>query len=65
MRFVGDDPEKPRRVRVRDREDIGIVLDQGKNIGSGGPAGSIYCLGILFPDTGEVKYYDQDAVTDA
>ncbi|MCR6483998.1 hypothetical protein M8542_14330 [Amycolatopsis sp. OK19-0408] len=65
MRYLDEQPPQPRRVKVRDREDVGIVIDPGKNFGVGGPAGFVYCLGIHFPDTGEVRYYDQDMVTDA
>ena len=43
------------------RDDIGEVLDGGKNFGMNP---SIYCLGIYFPGTGECVYYDQNRVQD-
>lgn len=45
-----------RRVRVDGRTDVGIVIDEGKNLGS---ASNVYCIGIYFPDTGEVAYYEK------
>lgn len=51
----------PRRVRVPGRDDIGEVVDNGKNFGTN-PA--IYCLGIYFPKTGECLYYDRNRVED-
>ena len=45
-----------RRVRVEGREDVGIVFDEGKNVGV---TTSIYCIGIYFPETGEVAYYEK------
>lgn len=41
----------PKHVRVRDRDDIGDVIQWGKNLGSN-PA--IYCAVIYFPQTGGV-----------
>lgn len=41
-------------VRVRDREDVGIVVMAGKNIGR------VYCYAVLFESTGEVRFYQQD-----
>ena len=34
----------------------GIVVDEGKNIGS---ASMLYCIGVYFPSTGEVAYYEK------
>lgn len=45
-----------RRVHVPGREDVGIVVDEGKNIGS---ATHLYCIGVYFPRTGEVAYYEK------
>ncbi len=50
-----------RRVRVPGRDDIGEVVDHGKNFGI---TSGIYCLGIYFPKTGECVYYDQTRVED-
>jgi len=52
----------PRRVRVPNREDVGIVVNPGMNIGI---PQSIYCLGIYFPETGECLYYEAKRVQDA
>ena len=52
-------PEEPRRVRVPGRDDIGIVIDAGKNIGNFRP---LYCVGVHFQSTGEVVYYVADRV---
>ena len=46
-----------RRVKVRGREEVGVIVDGGKNIGS------LYCVGVHFESTGEVIYYAQSAVT--
>jgi hypothetical protein len=45
-----------RSVRVDGRDDIGVVVDEGKNFGV---ATNVYCIGIYFPDTGEVAYYEK------
>ena len=45
-----------RRVRVDGRDDVGIVVDEGKNFGV---ATNVYCIGIYFPETGEVAYYEK------
>jgi hypothetical protein len=53
-------------VKVRDREEVGTVVDGGKNIGRE------YCVGVLFESTGQVCYYrikdvqrsDQDGNTE-
>jgi hypothetical protein len=52
----------PRRVRVEGRDDVGVVIDAGKNIGNFRP---MYCVGVHFPSTGEVVYYDAQRVRDA
>ena len=55
-----DEPRRgPRRVRVAGRSEIGEVIDEGKNIGS---VVTLYCVGVHFPDTGEVVYYDKNRV---
>jgi len=46
-------------VRVIGREEIGEVVDEGKNIGS---AQSIFCVGVHFVSSGEIAYYDKDRV---
>lgn len=51
-----------RRVLVRDRTDIGVVVEEGKNFGV---SNNVYCLGIYFPDTGEVRFYETGSVTTA
>jgi hypothetical protein len=45
-----------RQVRVEGRDEVGFVVDEGKNIGS---AATLYCVGIHFPSTGEVVYYEK------
>lgn len=45
-----------RRVRVEGRDEVGFVVDEGKNIGS---AANVYCVGIYFPSSGEVTYYEK------
>jgi len=45
-----------RRVRVDGRDEVGIVVDEGKNIGS---VTSLYCVGVYFPSSGEVAYYEK------
>lgn len=52
----------PKRVKVRDRDDLGEVIQWGKNLGSN-PA--IYCAVIYFPETGECRFYDIDKLTRA
>jgi hypothetical protein len=54
--FMAHIPSDARRVRVDGRDDIGIVFDEGKNFGV---ATNIYCVGIYFPETGEVAYYEK------
>ncbi len=53
---------EPRRVRVPNRDDVGVVVVPGKNFGM---SQAIYCLGIHFPETGECLYYDARRVRDA
>lgn len=38
-------------VKVRDRDEVGKVVDGGKNIGSE------YCCGVLFESSGQICYY--------
>jgi hypothetical protein len=61
MHFANEKHQGPRRVKVLDREDVGFVVDEGKSFGSGNA--HVYCVGIHFPDTGEVKFYDKSKVT--
>jgi hypothetical protein len=61
MHFANEEHQGPRRVKVLDREDVGFVVDEGKSFGSGNA--HVYCVGIHFPDTGEVKFYDKSKVT--
>jgi hypothetical protein len=44
-------------VKVKDRDEVGKVVDGGKNIGYE------YCCGVLFRSTGQVCYYRVDDVT--
>jgi hypothetical protein len=53
--------EPTRRVWVTGREDIGEVIDPGKVIGH---RPSLLCVGVHFPATGEVIYYDASRVFD-
>jgi len=55
-------PRTPRQVRVPGRDDIGEVVDEGKNFGTNP---SIRCLGVYFPETGECAYYETKRVRDA
>jgi hypothetical protein len=59
VRSEGDPQRRLRRVRVAGRADVGEVIDEGKNIGS---VISLYCVGVHFPETGEVIYYDKSRV---
>lgn len=61
MQFASEGQQGPRRVRVLDREDFGFVIDEGKSFGSGNA--HVYCVGVHFPDTGEVRFYDKSKVT--
>ncbi len=49
-----------RHVRVPGRDDIGTVIQWGKNLGT--PSHNVYAVVIHFEDTGEVSYYDQHKV---
>jgi hypothetical protein len=60
MRYVNEGPRKPRRVTVVGREDIGVVISEGVNMGVDP---SIYCVVVHFPATGEVVHYDNSRVT--
>ncbi|MEV7046373.1 hypothetical protein [Amycolatopsis sp. NPDC051061] len=61
MQFASEEPKEPRQVKVPDREDFGLVVDEGKSFGSGNA--HVYCVGVHFPATGEVKFYDKSKVT--
>src|SRR5690242_4257183 len=54
------DSVTPSQVNVPDRDDVGQVIQWGKNLGSN-PA--IYCAVIYFPATGECRFYDIKKVT--
>ncbi|MEO9137610.1 MAG: hypothetical protein ABI345_00945 [Jatrophihabitans sp.] len=51
----------PRRVWVTGRQDVGEVIDPGKVIGH---RPSLLCVGVHFPLTGEVVYFDASRVVD-
>jgi hypothetical protein len=51
---------KPELVRVWGREDVGEIIDPGRVIGH---AFRILCVGVHFPETGEVAYFDITRVT--
>lgn len=61
MQFEREGSTGPRRVKVRDRDDIGEVIDEGKNLGAG--RAHVYCVAVHFPNTGEVRFYDKSTVT--
>ncbi|WP_410638474.1 hypothetical protein [Amycolatopsis sp. lyj-346] len=61
MQYANEEQPEPRQVKVLDREDIGLVVDEGKSFGSGNA--HVYCVGVHFPATGEVKFYDKSKVT--
>lgn len=54
------DDVTPKRVTVRGRDDVGEVIQWGKNLGSS-PA--IYCAVTYFPETGECRYYDVEKLS--
>ena len=54
------DELSPSLVRVPDREDVGQVLQWGKNLGTNP---SVYCAVVYFPTTGECRFYDIKRVT--
>ncbi|MEV4648340.1 hypothetical protein [Saccharopolyspora sp. NPDC049357] len=60
MQF-GESRSKPRRVRVSGREEVGIVIQEGKNFG-GAFGEYVYCAVVHFPETGEVAFYDMSKV---
>jgi len=45
--------DNARRVNVDGRDEVGIVVDGGKNVGT------VYCVGVYFPSTGEVAYFEK------
>ncbi|MDQ1684132.1 MAG: hypothetical protein QOC82_869 [Frankiaceae bacterium] len=59
MRYLNEQQRGPRLVRVTGRDDLGEVVDEGKNIGS---VKNLYCVGVHFPATGEVIYYESSRV---
>lgn len=48
-------------ARVIDRDELGLVIQHGTNLGSGDL--SVYCLTLYFESTGEVAFYDSRRVT--
>lgn len=54
------DDVTPKRVTVAGRDDVGEVIQWGKNLGSN-PA--IFCAVIYFPETGECRFYDVKKLT--
>jgi hypothetical protein len=62
MRYEGEERDRPRRVNVLGRTETGLVVSEGVNIGVN-PA--IYCVVVLFEETGEVAYYKKEMVTTA
>jgi hypothetical protein len=52
--------ETPQKVRVWGRQDVGEVIDPGKVFGH---RFNVLCVGIHFPETGEVAYFDAARVT--
>jgi hypothetical protein len=61
MRYANEPPPAPRRVRVPGRDDLGIVIQAGKNLGT---SPNIYCAIVHFPETGEVAFYDMRRLED-
>jgi hypothetical protein len=51
--------KRAQKVRVLGRDDIGELVDGGKNFGTNPP---MYCVGIHFPETGECVYYDKSRI---
>ena len=45
-----------RRVRVPGRDDVGIVISEGVNLGGGS---NVYCIAVYFPGTGEVAHFEK------
>ena len=60
LRGAGVDYLTPKDVKVRDREDIGDVIQWGKNLGT---TPAIRCAVIYFPETGECRFYAVDQLT--
>jgi hypothetical protein len=56
---VNEPARRQQQVRVPNREEVGEVVDPGKNIGGGI---GMYCVAVHFPSTGEVIYYDKNRV---
>lgn len=47
------------RIHVLGRDEVGEIVDSGKQFGR------IYCVGVYFPNTGEVVYYSRERVSPA
>lgn len=60
-RLDGNPSGGPRRVCVPGREEVGEVINEGKNLGGG--RFNIYGVMVHFPSTGECAYYDKDRLT--
>lgn len=60
MRIAGEEPKK-RYVTVKDRDKPGLVIQAGHNMGAGDF--NVWAFVILFEDTGEVRFYDANQVT--
>lgn len=59
MTDVSGGGRRPRRVRVEGRDEVGEVINEGKNLGS---SFNIYAVMVHFPSTGECVYYDKSRV---
>jgi hypothetical protein len=53
--------ESPQRVRVWGRQDIGEVIEPARVFGH---RFNVLCVGVHFPSTGEVAYFDVARVTE-
>ena len=55
---LGRDPRGsgPQWAKVKDRDDVGEVIQRGRNIGD------VSCVAIHFPATGEVRFYASGAI---
>lgn len=43
-------------MHVEGRDEVGVVLEEGTNIGI---TNNVYCISVYFPSTGEVAYYEK------
>ncbi len=57
---AGVDYLTPKHVKVRDREDIGDVIQWGKNLWT---TPAIRCAVIYFSETGECRFYEVTQLT--